>query len=297
MAVAFAVSEVVGFLSPAPRSARDTVGGRMDDVVVRGVYDAGSAAHPTVRLAFDRFATRVASRGIPGDARADDLFLAIACEEQDPAALATFETDLMARLRSLLRRIESDRELVDELVQVVRVRVLVGTDGAGPRIASYTGAGSLIGWLKVMAVRLHANARRDRARSPVDVAAQAEQLDEHAANLIAPERVLLGGRHGPALRTALSAGLRALPVRERALLRFHYVDGVTLERIGAMYGVHKGTVSRWLQAAREQLVESTLASLGVAGSTDELMSLCRQVLSRLDLTLSALRVEVGDGLS
>ncbi len=296
MAVAFPVTEVAGFLSRAPRVPRASVANRMDDGVVRGLYDAGAAAHPTVRMTLDRFAARLGERAVGADARAGDLFLAVACEEKDPAALAAFETEMIGRLRSLLRRIESDRELIDELVQVLRVRVLVGTGEIGPRIATYTGSGSLVGWLKVMAVRLHANAARDRKRSPVS-AADSDQLDDHAATLIAPERAILGGRHGPALHAALSAGLRALPARERTLLRFHYVEGVALERIGAMYGVHKGTVSRWLQAARDQLVESTLAKLGVEGSTEELLSLCRQVLSRIDLTLSALRVEAPDGLS
>lgn len=268
----------------------------MDDGVVHSLYDAGTAAHPTIRMTLERFAARLGERSVGADARAADLFLAVACEEQEPAALALFEADMIGRLRSLLRRVESDGSLIDELVQVVRVRVLVGTGEIGPRIATYNGAGSLIGWLKVMAVRLHANAARDRMRSPVS-GADPEQLDDHAATLLAPERAILGGRHGPALRAALSAGLRALPARERTLLRFHYIEGVALERIGAMYGVHKGTVSRWLHAARDQLVESTLANLGVEGSTEELLSLCRQVLSRLDLTLSALRVEAADGLS
>lgn len=268
----------------------------MDEVVVRGLYDAGRAAHPEVRMTFEQFAEKLGGVALGASPRAADLFLAVACQQQDPAALATFEAEVIGRLRSLLRRIESDRERVDEIVQVVRVRALVGDGEIGPRIAGYTGAGSLLGWLKVMAVRLHANAARDRKRAPVELAADSQQLDGAAATLLAPERALLDGRHGPALRAALSAGLRALPARERALLRFHYVDGVSLERIGAMYKVHKATVSRWLAAARERLIEAVLSQLGVEGTPDELLSLCRQVLSRLDLTLSALRAEAADGL-
>lgn len=257
---------------------------------MRELYDSGRAAHPDIELSYDRFAARLAGRAIEPTARAGDLYLAVACEEQLAPALAKFEADLMARLRSLLRRTESDRALIDELVQTVRVRVLVGDP---PRIASYTGGGSLIGWLKVMAVRLHANAIRDRKRERIE---PTDELDDHAANLIAPERALLDGAHGPALRAALSSGLRALPQRERAILRFHYVEGLALDRIGQMYGVNKSTVSRWLQGARDRLVEGALAQLGVEGSTTELLSLCRQVISRLDLTLSALRVEAVDGV-
>jgi len=257
------------------------------------LYAAGCVAHPDLVLARERFEARLATRTLPAAPRADDLFLAVACEEQHATALAKFEVEMIGRLRVLLRRVEADRELVDELVQVVRVRVLVG-DGVPPRIASYTGAGSLLGWLRVMAVRLHANARRDRARAPIVTAP--DELDDHAASLIAPERALLDGTYGPALRVALSAGLRSLEPRDRALLRFHYVDGIGLDRIGAMYGVHKATISRWLAAARDRLVESTLGKLDIEGTPTELFSLCRQVLDRLEVTLSALRVEVVDAL-
>ena len=83
---------------------------------------------------------------------------------------------------------------------------------------------------------------------------------------------------------------RALPSRDRALIRLHYVDGVGLERIGTIYGVHKATVSRWLAAAREQLLYAAIGAVQAeaGGDTDEVASLCAFLRSNLELSMSAL---------
>jgi RNA polymerase sigma-70 factor (ECF subfamily) len=74
------------------------------------------------------------------------------------------------------------------------------------------------------------------------------------------------------------------------VLRLHLVEGLALERIGAMYRTHKSTVSRWLARARQQVLEGTRARLAerLRLSPDELHSLLRDVPGQLELSLPAL---------
>ncbi len=68
------------------------------------------------------------------------------------------------------------------------------------------------------------------------------------------------------------------------------VNGWSVDRIGALYGVHRVTASRWVAAAREQLgaaIRSELASR-LAISVDEVDSIVRLVQSRVDLSLERL---------
>lgn len=59
----------------------------------------------------------------------------------------------------------------------------------------------------------------------------------------------------------MAAAVAALAVRERALLRYSVVDGLTLDEIGAIYRAHKSSVSRWLTRARARLWQETRAAL------------------------------------
>jgi RNA polymerase sigma-70 factor (ECF subfamily) len=255
----------------------------------RGIFEAGRAEHPDVELDPLRFAERLAARPeLSGSRRAGDLYLAIGCELGDPRALAALEARVLPDVRASLRRVVEGEALVDELLQEVRVRALVGAAGSPPRIAGYAGGGSLAGWLKVMARRILIDRRREVARL-----GEAD-LDEHEAANLAPDRALLDAEWGPRLRAALRAALLAQTARDRTLLRLHYVDGLPLGRIGAMYGRDKATISRWLSAARERLLASMIEAAGSGHGHDAFVSLCRQIVSRLEVSLSALHGQEGE---
>jgi len=70
----------------------------------------------------------------------------------------------------------------------------------------------------------------------------------------------------------------------------YYLERIGLEQLGQMFGVHGSTVSRWLTALRESVLDDVRARLGerlgMAGSFSDVDSLIRAVQSELDLTLS-----------
>ena len=86
----------------------------------------------------------------------------------------------------------------------------------------------------------------------------------------------------------MTDALKRLPERERVVLRLHLVNGVSLEKVGKMFGVSTATVSRWLAAAREALRDDIKRTLGarLGSNSTEIASLAGMVASRLDMSIS-----------
>ena len=54
-----------------------------------------------------------------------------------------------------------------------------------------------------------------------------------------------------------------LPARQRSLLALAIVKGLGVDRIGAIYGVHRATAARWVVAARQELTRAVRRALHV----------------------------------
>ena len=260
----------------------------MEDEDLASLHRAGAEAWPELALDLARFREAVRARVTRADeVRAGDLYLAVACQLGDAAAIAAFERALIPPLRRIVAKAAKDDLVLDDVMQAMRVRVLVGEAGQEARIARYEGRGSLLSWLKVIALRILTDQKREVRRIvPVSTIS-----DLPPGLTLAPDALLLDRQWGPILKGGLAEAMRTLEPRERTLLRLHYVDGVVLERIGTMYGVNKSTVSRWLTAARERLLAGAIAavrsSLG-GGADHDIESLCVKLIDRLELSLSAL---------
>ena len=61
------------------------------------------------------------------------------------------------------------------------------------------------------------------------------------------------------LQQAFREALASLTSKERNLLRYHYLENLSIDKIGLMYGVHRATAARWINAARENLCKQTRA--------------------------------------
>ena len=91
-------------------------------------------------------------------------------------------------------------------------------------------------------------------------------------------------------KTAFTGAMRSLESRERNILRMYLVDGLNIDQIGKVYGVHRATVARWIARSREKLLSETRRRLlGVLRMSearfDSLMVIVR---SHLDLSLERL---------
>src|SRR5262249_26732148 len=112
-----------------------------------------------------------------------------------------------------------------------------------------------------------------------------------------PELAYVRRLYGEELRTAFRRALATLTPRDRNLLRHHYLRQLTLDQLGTLHGVHRATIARWLQAARDQIADATrreLTSRLKVGPT-ELESIYRMVNRDLDLSVRGLIGEASEG--
>jgi RNA polymerase sigma-70 factor (ECF subfamily) len=250
---------------------------------------AAREAWPDIALPEAVFAAHAEARREQGGALPQhlaDLYLACAAANRDPAALRVFDERVLSAVEPAVRKVDTRPAFADELRQLLRVRLLISEDGSPPRIAEYRGGGPLAAWVAVAAVRLALNLKRaERPEVSTD-----DLMGDLVAREPDPELRHLKGLYRAEYAAALRDSLAALSGRPKALLRLHYVEGVRLARIGALYGVHESTVSRWVAAAVESVGDDTRRRLrerlGLsAGAFD---SIARMVASNLELSLSRL---------
>lgn len=270
------------------------------DAIERAIEDhfrAGVLAWPGVELAKDEFARHVGQRFEGEDLLADlqalrgaEMYLARACVGAAPAALHAFEAAFLAQVPVFLARMAPTPELIDETKQALREKLFIAKDGEPPKIASYSGRGSLATWLRVAAVRAALNLRRgDDPSGPGDDAI--ESLSEGGD----AELDFMKSRYRAEFSEAIKDAFAALTSKQRNILRLHFVRGLTGEKIGEIFGVHQTTVARWLMAAREDVFSKTkeLLSARLRLRREELDSLIVVLQSQLDISVTALLRETG----
>ncbi len=212
---------------------------------------------------------------------AADLYLVCACLERVPKAIAAFEASYLCKVGAFIARIGHDDDFVQEATQALRERLLVARPPDAPRLASYAGRSSLVSWVAVCAQRVALDLRR---RSAADVRSESHGGPIHGFD---PETAYLKRRYSREFEAAISTALSQMAPRARVLLRLWLYEQLSMERIGAMYGVNVSTVSRWISKAQESLrvdIEGLVrARLGV--TEIEFASLSRLIHSQLDETV------------
>jgi RNA polymerase sigma-70 factor (ECF subfamily) len=253
---------------------------------------------PKVTVAADAFVAHLGrhARGAPDpvgflDAvHASDLYLAFAVARHDRPALAYFEEHFMAHVPAYVLRVRVERDVVEEIQQKLRERLILGAEAEGvttgertPKIGEYSGKGALGGWLRVAAVRTALNQVRAAApagaatREEPSVAADPElaYIKEHAADLFTD---------------AFQRVLARLDPEERAVLRLHYIEGLTMDQLARLYKTPRSTIARRIAEVRQQILEATEALLSDEKrlSPSAIASVIRQARSRLQVTLTRL---------
>ncbi len=215
---------------------------------------------------------------------ASDVYFVLACAAHQRAALDVFENDHLRELEAALTRQGFAPSAIRESLQIVRTSLLVasGEHGATPRLLDFAGRGPLRGWLRVVATRI-----AYRLARPVKHGLLLEHPVEEAA-AGDPEIEFLKKRYGEAFRAAFRAAFAELPLSDRLLLKQRFSLGSTVAELGLLHGVHGSTVSRWVTAARQRLVEITRESLvrKFHLGTGEVSSLLRLIHSEIDGALS-----------
>lgn len=191
---------------------------------------------------------------------APDLYLACGCALGLDAAFSGFERQVAGPALGAIRRAVRDPAGAADVWQEIQQQLLVARPGHLPGITGFAGRGSLVAWVRVVATRHTLRCRQGRRR---ECALEASVLRWVTAPGEDPERFRLREECRPEARLALAEALQALSTRERNVLRHHLIDHLSIDRIGALYRVHRATAARWIGHARERLLAVARRQLGL----------------------------------
>ena len=143
------------------------------------------------------------------------------------------------KVRGLLLRLTSDRNLADDLAQEVFLRAYRGLCG-------FEGRARFSTWLYRIAYNVYLN-HRARVR---ELAALPENFE---AGAMAPETSTSANRCD--MRKDLDAAIAALPERYRAVVMLYYLEDVSYPEIAEILELPLGTVKTHLHRAKRMLRE------------------------------------------
>jgi len=187
--------------------------------------------------------------------RMADLVLARACAAGSERAwerfIALYREPLLRAGIAITGSESLGRELADGLYAELYGLTVREGERRCP-LDSYSGRGSLIGWLRTTLAQRHVDRHRKTYREqPLDETGDCPAPPAPAAST-ADERAL------PLLAAAVREALATQGPEEKFLLASYYLDGRKLHEIAAVLGVHEATVSRKLKraasAVRKQIV-------------------------------------------
>ncbi|WP_224249671.1 sigma-70 family RNA polymerase sigma factor [Hyalangium gracile] len=272
------------------------------EALLRGAWAKGQGEWPQVTLPAEVFVRHLA-RFLPevseasslseqlGQLALEDLYLACACVHNVPEATETLEREYLARLPALIAYLKLSAPVLEDLCQLVRIHLLLGTPESGPRLAEYTGRGALLSWIRVIAARMALRVgppTRETSEENALAALESLQSPDPDADLD-----LIKRRYRPMFLQAVRDAFDALSNEHRHLLRLHFVDRLPTTRMAPLFGVDQSTISRWIKGARQAVYEDTKRRLKerLRLSSNEFESLVTTLESQLDLSFSEILVD------
>jgi len=194
--------------------------------------------------------------------RVDELALARACAAGHNAAWEIFLTRYREKLYQSALRIAREDSAARELADSLYADLYGTSTREGQRVsklASYTGRGSLEGWLRTVLAQEYVNRYR-RTKRLVSL----DEESEEGIQFRAPEPDPVPAAD-PRLAQAADEALAALSAEDRTVLSAYYLDDRTLAEIARILGVHESTISRKLDKLAKALRKQILAALGRRG--------------------------------
>ena len=223
------------------------------DAELKQLLAEARARWPQVKMSDGHFVRFVAERteSPPLPPHAVELYLTLGLSLGDPHALDAFERTYVSTIDGSVARLKLSADSLDELKQQLRHHLLVGESNQPLRIAGYSGLGPLAAWLGVTAVRMSLRAQK----GDVESLSEDDKLADVAGGEASPELQFLQESYRAAFKRAFREALASLDPDEQNLLRQHYLDGLTIDELGALYRVHRTTCAYRLREAQARLVK------------------------------------------
>jgi RNA polymerase sigma-70 factor, ECF subfamily len=220
--------------------------------------------------------------------RVEELALAQACAAGNNAAWEIFLTRYREKLYQSALRIAREDSSARDLADSLYAELYGTTTRDGERIsklASFTGRGSLEGWLRTVLAQEFVNRYR-RTKRLVSLDEESEDGSQFAAPQ--PEPVLSADSR---LESATDAALASLSSEDRMVLAAYYLDGRTLAEIARILGVHESTISRKVDKLAKLLRKKILAGMMQQGMAR------RQAEEALEVDVRDLQVDIRRSLA
>jgi RNA polymerase sigma-70 factor, ECF subfamily len=192
----------------------------------------------------------------------EELVLARACAAGNERAWETFMLRYREKLYEMGLHITREDSAARDLSDSIYAELYgtVAKDGRRvSKLASYTGRGSLEGWLRTVMAQEQVNRYR-RQKRMVSLEEETEEGQQFASPEVEPTTPV-----DPRLEAATDEALASLPSDERFILAAYYLDHRTLAEIARMLSVHESTISRKLDKLAKSLRKQILAGLGRRG--------------------------------
>ncbi len=257
------------------------------DSDIETAHQSAAQLWPDISVSLQRYADMLRILDVTADNLRQwgaDLYLACAAGAGDHAAIRLIDEQFIARLPARIRRLGSAMDKVGDVLQTVRERLF---SGDVPRIRAYNGAGPLEQWIKVVAIRTAIDLHRSEQSIPRVEGAWLQTVAPRDADVSA---LIMKVEYKRELEAAIRDLVPQLSARDRSVLRLHVVQGVSIEKIAASYGVHRVTVARWVWTAGEILLDGLRArfraKFGIVPA--EFDSMARMAKSQLSIDLAGL---------
>ena len=220
--------------------------------------------------------------------RVDELALARACAAGVNSAWEIFLTKFREKLYLSALRIAREDSAARELADTLYADLYGTNTRDGQRVsklASYTGRGSLEGWLRTVLAQEYVNRYR-RTKRLVSLDEESEEGIQFRAP--EPEPVPAADQR---LGQATDEALAFLSGEDRMVLSAYYLDGRTLAEIARMLAVHESTISRKLDKLAKSLRKQIVAALGRRGMSR------RQAEEALEVDVRDLQLDIRRSLA
>lgn len=219
--------------------------------------------------------------------QSDDIYLALACARGAPGALAAFEDSYGGSIRTITARILAGSPLRDDAEQLVRDRLFVAAPDSAPKILEYHGRGTLLAFSRVVATRVALGLLRKHKNHDPLPDDGGWQLPDQGDD---PELQYLRVLYRSEFKAAFVAAIGLLTARERTLLRYHLIDRLSIDKIAAIYDIHRATAARHLTRAKQAVIRETQRNLRerLRLEQDELASILRLVEGNVDVSVRRL---------
>ena len=221
--------------------------------------------------------------------RVDELALARACASGINAAWEIFLTRFREKLYLSALRIAREDSAARELADTLYADLYGTNTREGQRVSklsSYTGRGSLEGWLRTVLSQEYVNRYR-RTKRLVSL----DEESEEGVQFRAPDPEPLPPAADQRLAQATDEALAALSAEDRTILSAYYLDGRTLAEIARMLGVHESTISRKIDKLAKSLRKQIVAALARRGMSR------RQAEEALEVDVRDLQLDIRRSLA